>query len=1005
MLCACCLSCKTPRNRWRTELAAAMQIERIVLTQIKRFDQLELRLKPGLNLISGANESGKSTLALALRCAFLERVKSQPVAAMLRPSGAPGVDNANSTIRVQFRYGQYHFDLDKNFGAKKSTLLRRREGEVVTDFLDDVAEEMLVKLWYARVAERGASAAKQQGLLSLLWVNQADLTPAAWLEDAHQTLSAELAKQLPIPTVSRQLSAKIDAEIAEFVGARGVPVKAYAKRVSELAALAGQLTQVRDSADALKTDMSELAALAAPEQADAEPALQAALAALHRELADIAESRLTLAPQLAQTQLLEEKQRSAARALLERANQVQQLLAQIRRKLDHSEALQLRITTLRASLQEQAAAQAPLQQKLLVLNADISQRVLAIKAARTELEQAQKAQQQRALESIVQRFDVLSAQSESAAPELELMRQSARARRHARTLIDALKTQLTQSIAQATEIRFSHANAANPALPTLSGRAIALDTPQLLSEDSTLAFADGSQLQIRPAPARSEQLRNLRAGHLAAIADWLAQPTLTLSDSLAALQQDFQHAKGDAELLSWLTSFANVLDREDELLRERDSAQARRSVSLEELQRQLQAHSTAEISAARAALAEADEVPEPNQRAPYQHSLFDSAAAPVQDATTLSAQLAALETALAAQQLQQRKVQAQCERDQATFSTQQRELAEQEGQWHIVRDASELVSRAQRLLSADQQASTATTADSTANNSAALRPLLPALLQLEKNARAAAQDDALKQSLATLSSDVETQRSSAALLARRNQDAEQKRTQLQLRLQEKQRRQHTLQGQINARCQEDLELKLAHLTAAHGQLSEALNRDQRRLAALQYLRTHLDAIRNRLEQDLSAPLNAKLAPYLLQVFGAQAQVRFDAQFMPTHIQRQVLPNAAAISTAQQDFAALAASDFAHLPQTSVFPVSALSVGTREQLALLVRLAYADVLADAGAAVLLVFDDVLAYSDATRRQGFAEALKLAAQRHQIILLSCNPALWPGLAAAHHLHLPS
>jgi uncharacterized protein YhaN len=66
----------------------------------------------------------------------------------------------------------------------------------------------------------------------------------------------------------------------------------------------------------------------------------------------------------------------------------------------------------------------------------------------------------------------------------------------------------------------------------------------------------------------------------------------------------------------------------------------------------------------------------------------------------------------------------------------------------------------------------------------------------------------------------------------------------------------------------------------------------------------------------------------------------------------------------------------------------LSRGTQEQLAILTRLAFADMLLDQGKPVSLILDDPLAYSDDARLDIMTDILSDAATRMQVILLTCR-----------------
>ncbi|MGE8488362.1 MAG: ATP-binding protein, partial [Paraburkholderia nemoris] len=76
-------------------------------------------------------------------------------------------------------------------------------------------------------------------------------------------------------------------------------------------------------------------------------------------------------------------------------------------------------------------------------------------------------------------------------------------------------------------------------------------------------------------------------------------------------------------------------------------------------------------------------------------------------------------------------------------------------------------------------------------------------------------------------------------------------------------------------------------------------------------------------------------------------------------------------------------------------LDALSFGTREQLGILTRLAYADLLKASGRPTLLMLDDAAVHTDATRRDAIKRALIDAATRHQILVFTCHPELWDDL----------
>ncbi|MCP3475686.1 AAA family ATPase [Bradyrhizobium sp. CCGUVB1N3] len=75
----------------------------------------------------------------------------------------------------------------------------------------------------------------------------------------------------------------------------------------------------------------------------------------------------------------------------------------------------------------------------------------------------------------------------------------------------------------------------------------------------------------------------------------------------------------------------------------------------------------------------------------------------------------------------------------------------------------------------------------------------------------------------------------------------------------------------------------------------------------------------------------------------------------------------------------------------------LSKGTQEQLAVLTRIAFADLLIENGKPASLVLDDALVFADDDRFEVMLEILTEAAQRMQIIILSCRTSAYRGLEA--------
>jgi uncharacterized protein YhaN len=75
----------------------------------------------------------------------------------------------------------------------------------------------------------------------------------------------------------------------------------------------------------------------------------------------------------------------------------------------------------------------------------------------------------------------------------------------------------------------------------------------------------------------------------------------------------------------------------------------------------------------------------------------------------------------------------------------------------------------------------------------------------------------------------------------------------------------------------------------------------------------------------------------------------------------------------------------------------LSDGTQEQIAVLTRLAFAELLLDQGRPATVILDDALVFSDDERIERMFNIMTRAAERLQIIVLTCRKRLFTRLGA--------
>jgi len=77
----------------------------------------------------------------------------------------------------------------------------------------------------------------------------------------------------------------------------------------------------------------------------------------------------------------------------------------------------------------------------------------------------------------------------------------------------------------------------------------------------------------------------------------------------------------------------------------------------------------------------------------------------------------------------------------------------------------------------------------------------------------------------------------------------------------------------------------------------------------------------------------------------------------------------------------------------------LSMGTQEQIAVLVRLAFAEMLVEQGHPATVVLDDALVFSDDRRIGRMFDILNMVGQQVQIIVLTCREQLFEGVGGKH------
>jgi len=125
-----------------------VRITRLGLTNIRRYREAELELHPGMTIVRGPNEAGKSTIQRAIELALTRRVTSTAgdLDGLLPWDGGP---DDRSAIKLDFTYedegGATHAGrLEKHFRGPKGTVRLVVDGQVITD--PAAADETLAAL-------------------------------------------------------------------------------------------------------------------------------------------------------------------------------------------------------------------------------------------------------------------------------------------------------------------------------------------------------------------------------------------------------------------------------------------------------------------------------------------------------------------------------------------------------------------------------------------------------------------------------------------------------------------------------------------------------------------------------------------------------------------------------------------------------------------------------------------------------------------------------------------
>ena len=179
-----------------------------------------------------------------------------------------------------------------------------------------------------------------------------------------------------------------------------------------------------------------------------------------------------------------------------------------------------------------------------------------------------------------------------------------------------------------------------------------------------------------------------------------------------------------------------------------------------------------------------------------------------------------------------------------------------------------------------------------------------------------------------------------------------------------------IEGQDSAGIDEAIE----HTQHQLEQATRHRDRFERELEVLDLLANTLRAAESEARERYLAPVVNRVHPYLRMLFP-NAEIGMDEDLNITGMSR--------LAGYEESF-------------------DHLSMGTQEQIAVLVRLAFAEMLIDQGAPAAVILDDALVFSDDQRMGLMFDILSHAARRVQILIFTCREQLFEGLGA-HQLQL--